>query len=91
MDIHMVPAVFARNTKAGRRKNECAEIIIYQTADGLTKIEVELRGETVWLSLDQIAEFFQRDKSTVSRHIKKNAFTETCDAGAGIPAPFVVK
>ena len=51
------------------------EILMYQTSDGLTKIEVELRGETVWLSLEQMAELFQRDKSTVSRHIK-NIFTE---------------
>jgi len=55
--------------------NNHGEIIMYQTEDGLTKIEVELRGETVWLSLDQMAELFQRDKSTVSRHIK-NIFTE---------------
>ena len=51
------------------------EIIMYQTEDGLTKIQVELRDETVWLSLDQMAELFQRDKSTVSRHIK-NIFAE---------------
>jgi len=51
------------------------EILMYTTEDGLTKIEVELREETVWLSLDQMAELFQRDKSTVSRHIK-NIFTE---------------
>ena len=51
------------------------EIIMYQTGDGLTKIEVEMRGETVWLSLDKMAELFQRDKSTVSRHIK-NIFAE---------------
>jgi len=51
------------------------EILMYQTDDGLTKIEVELRGETVWLSLDQMAELFQRDKSTVSRHVK-NIFSE---------------
>jgi hypothetical protein len=43
---------------------------MYKTEDGLTKIEVELRGETVWLSLDQMAELFQRDKSAVSQHIK---------------------
>ena len=55
--------------------NTHGEILMYQTADGLTKIEVELRGETVWLSLDQMAELFQRDKSTVSRHIK-NIFTD---------------
>jgi hypothetical protein len=46
------------------------EIIMYQTEDGLTKIEAHFQGETVWLSLDQMAELFQRDKSTVSRHIK---------------------
>ena len=51
------------------------EILMYQTEDGLTKIEVELRGETVWLSLEQMAELFQRDKSTVSRHIK-NVFSD---------------
>ena len=51
------------------------EIFMYQTEDGLTKLEVELRGETVWLSLEQMAELFQRDKSTVSRHIK-NIFSE---------------
>ena len=51
------------------------EIIIYQTEDGLTKINVNLQTETVWLSLDQMAELFQRDKSTISRHIK-NIFIE---------------
>lgn len=51
------------------------EIIIYQTEDGLTKINVNLQNETVWLSLDQMAELFQRDKSTISRHIK-NIFIE---------------
>lgn len=47
------------------------EIIIYQTQDGLTKINVNMQEETVWLSLDQMAELFQRDKSTISRHIRK--------------------
>jgi hypothetical protein len=51
------------------------EILIYQTEDGLTKINVNLQNETVWLSLDQMAELFQRDKSTISRHIK-NIFIE---------------
>lgn len=46
------------------------EIIIYQTDDGLTKINVNMQDETVWLSLDQMAELFQRDNSTISRHIK---------------------
>lgn len=46
------------------------EILLYQTSDGGTKIEVTLVNETVWLSLDQMAELFQRNKSTISRHIK---------------------
>ena len=51
--------------------NNYGEIIIYQTDDGLTKINVNMQEETVLLSLDQMAELFQRDKSTISRHIKK--------------------
>ena len=51
------------------------EIIIYQTEDGLTRINVNMQNETVWLSLDQMAELFQRDKSTISRHIK-DIYTE---------------
>lgn len=52
-----------------------SDIIIYQTNDGLTKVDVKFEGETVWLSLDQMATLFQRDKSTISRHIK-NIFEE---------------
>ena len=51
------------------------EIIIYQTVDGDTKVDVRMDGDTVWLTQDQMAELFQRDKSTVSRHIK-NVFEE---------------
>ena len=51
------------------------EIILYQTEDGLTKLNVNLRDDTVWLSLDQMAELFGRDKSTISRHIR-NVFAE---------------
>ena len=50
-------------------------IIIYQTEDGQTKVDAIFSGETVWLSLNQMADLFQRDKSTVSRHIK-NVFDE---------------
>ena len=46
------------------------EITIYQTEDGLTKIDVNMQNENVWLSLDQMANLFQRDKSTISKHIK---------------------
>ena len=50
-------------------------IILYQTPDGQPKIEVTLSGDTVWLTADQMAELFQRNKSTISRHIK-NVFDE---------------
>ena len=52
-----------------------SNIIMYTTEDGLTKIETTFDEDTVWLSLDQMAELFQRDKSTISKHIK-NIFTE---------------
>ena len=58
-----------------KQPNDNGNIIIYQTEDGLTKIDVNIQGETVWLSLDLMAELFQRDKSTISRHIK-NIFSE---------------
>ena len=54
---------------------EKADMIIYTTEDGLTKVETTFDGDTVWLSIDQMAELFQRDKSTISRHIK-NIFTK---------------
>ena len=49
---------------------EKSNIIMYTTEDGTTKIETTFDQETVWLSLDQMAKLFQRDKSTISRHIK---------------------
>lgn len=50
--------------------SKTGEILLYQTADGLAKIEVTLVNETVWLTIDQMATLFQRNKSTISRHIK---------------------
>ena len=52
-----------------------SELIIYTTEDGLTKVDVTFDNDTVWLSLDQMSMLFQRDKSTISRHIK-NIFDE---------------
>ena len=52
-----------------------SEILMYQTDDGVTKIDVQIDNDTVWLSLDQMADLFQRDKSTISRHMK-NIFDE---------------
>ena len=50
-------------------------MLIYQSEDGKIKIDVRFEKETVWLSLDQMAILFGRDKSTISRHIK-NIFEE---------------
>jgi len=47
------------------------EVILYQTEDGQTGIDVQLKDETVWLTLNQIAELFGRDKSVISRHLRK--------------------
>ncbi|MDP2863109.1 MAG: RhuM family protein [Desulfobacterales bacterium] len=52
-----------------------SEIILYQSEDGHTRIEVKFKGETAWLSLNQMAELFQRDKSVISKHIR-NVFAE---------------
>ena len=52
-----------------------SKIIIYTTEDGLIKIEATFEQDTVWLTIEQMADLFQRDKSTISRHIK-NIFTE---------------
>lgn len=51
------------------------EILIYQTQEGHTKIDARLEDETIWLSLNQIADLFQKSKSTISEHIK-NIFEE---------------
>lgn len=56
-------------------KFDSSEIIIYQTQDGLTKIDVRLEGETLWLTQAQIAELFGRERSVITKHIR-NIFTE---------------
>jgi hypothetical protein len=54
---------------------ENSQILIYQTENGLTKIETRLEDETVWLTQAQLCELFQKAKSTISEHIK-NIFAE---------------
>jgi len=54
---------------------EKSELVIYQTDDGKTRIDVRLENETVWLTQAQMAELFQRDQSVISKHIK-NAILE---------------
>jgi len=51
------------------------QIVIYQTEDGQTQIDVRLENDTVWLTQAQMAELFQKDQSVVARHIN-NAFKE---------------
>ena len=51
------------------------ELLLFQTEDGQTRIDVRLVGETVWLSFAQLAELFQRDKTTVARRIQ-NVYDE---------------
>lgn len=54
----------------GNENNSNAELIIYESQDGNIKLDVNLENETVWLSLEQMANLFGRDKSVISRHIK---------------------
>ncbi|MCG3127349.1 MAG: hypothetical protein CHACPFDD_02208 [Phycisphaerae bacterium] len=62
-------------TNALALPSDPGEFILYQTEDGLTRVDVRVFRETVWLSLGQIADLFQRDKSVISRHIA-NVFDE---------------
>jgi len=64
-----------------------AEILLYQTEDGQTRLEVAFRGDTCWSSLNQLAELFQRDKSVISRHIK-NIFDEGESVRESVVAKF---
>lgn len=56
-------------------ENKNNDIVIYQTEDGITKIEVNFNNDTVWLSQAQIGELFQRDRSVITKHIN-NVFKE---------------
>lgn len=55
--------------------NHHGEVIVYQSNDGLTHIDVRFENETVWLSIDQMADLFQRDRSVIGKHIR-NLFKE---------------
>lgn len=66
-----------KNLKYGEiyMNNKKSNIIMYTTEDGLIKIETIFVEETIWLSLDQMAELFDRNKSTIFRYIR-NVFEE---------------
>ena len=55
--------------------NQNTDLIMYTTDDGITKVEATFDGDTVWLSIDQMAELFQRDKSVIVKHVR-NIFKE---------------
>lgn len=52
-----------------------SKILMYTTEDGLRKIETAFENDTVWLSIDQMAELFQRDRSVIGKHVR-NIFKE---------------
>jgi len=56
-------------------KNSENQVILFKTEDNKISVDVRFDEETVWLTLDQMAELFERDKSTISRHVK-NVFAE---------------
>lgn len=49
---------------------EHGELILYQSEDGQTMVDVRLYNETIWLTLNQMAELFERDKLFISRHLR---------------------
>jgi hypothetical protein len=57
-------------------KSDKSEIIIYQSEDGRTKLDVTMSGETLWLTQAQMAELFGRDRTVIGRHIR-NIFSES--------------
>jgi len=60
------------------------QIVLYRAKDGRASLEVNLRRETVWLNLQQIAKLFGRDKSVISRHIHNIHSTNELDRGATV-------
>ena len=59
----------------GSKDSSQSKMLIYTTEDGLAKIETTFDGDTVWLSIDQMAELFQRDRSVIGKHVR-NIFKE---------------
>lgn len=54
---------------------EKGETVIYQTQDGITKLDARLDGDTVWITQEQMAQLFERDRTAIGRHIS-NIFAE---------------
>ena len=60
------------------------KIIIYQSEDGKTQLDVKLEGETVWLTQAQMVELFQSSKATISEHIKHIIEDDELDANSTV-------
>ena len=69
-DTYIVNDLIAELRNKQQKNMDKGQFLLYQTPDGDSQIEVKLQNDTVWLSLDQMAELFQRNKSTISRHVK---------------------
>ena len=69
------------------RLNLNNQIVLYQSADGMTQLDVKLEGETVWLNRQQMAELFGRDVKTIGKHIN-NALREELNDGISTVAKF---
>ena len=67
--------------------NNTGDLLFYQTEDGLTRVEVKVVNDTVWLTQAQMAELFQRDRSVITKHIG-NIFTEGELAEGSVRANF---
>jgi len=53
-----------------KKNNQQSQIVIYQTKDGQTKVNVQFQDETVWLTQEQMAILFNKSKSTINEHIQ---------------------
>ena len=63
--------------------NTSGDIIIYQTEDGLTKIDVKIENETVWLSQQQMAELFSTSRTNIIEHINNIYAEEELESSRG--------
>ena len=64
----------------GENQNK-SQIILYQTEAGQTKLQVKMEDETVWLTQEQMAELFEKSKSTINEHIKNIYEEKELDEG----------
>jgi len=64
-----------KRKKSQMNTKKTTELILYKSKDGEIRMDVQLEQETLWLSLNQLADLFGRDKSVISRHLR-NVYKE---------------